>query len=740
MKQLITALLIFIGFTSTAQNITYGGAKNQIVLNRGGGADDSLTAIPIYNDTTTANIYGTAFRKMGRIIYTNSPSAFWFNDGSKWMRLATDSDVDDNLGFSYVGFADSSRPIIPHGDIGSDDELIREPSAVFPCHEGHDDTLYVAYAGSPSPYVDTNVCIFLARSVKGAAWEKLGKMFDGDTAEDATHIFFQNKHWFYAEDKSTLPSPGIHAWSVSDLNTFSDFTDHGIVLGINDATPWQDGDVCSPTAYVVADTIYLLYEGRGTCCGNLGDIGLAKSTDGISFTTFSEMPIITGTLNRSINITGSMLSWATHVVPDQIFELNNKYYLSIHGWQGNFYSYGIISSTDLIRWQDEVLTWGSAPYQLDYVGDVMPYFEKGKLMVTFTAGSSLFKGSFKQNPFSRATFSKKSIGQGFNTIKNRFHDEIIIGKPTSDVTWYLDYQPDVYDSVGSGKGVRKIIKNDSTFNITLLPVNGVKINGSTSAIIIRPNHLLELVSSSVNEYAVIYNSANYHRQGGDARGRADSIGTTDNYDIKFITNNSLVGGFASATNFGNFYIGSAASNFTKLYINQINATSVNAYGVYLQAQIPSNVTNTTHGFRSQLGTQAASFTLNNLTHFRATQGTIGAGSSIANQYGYFIDDMTSTSAHGFYSALTAGTFKWGIYGFGTAKAYWKGDFGFNILSPTSKVDIEGETGYSQLRLRSSYTPTGTGDTNGNTGDISWDANYIYLKTSSGWKRTGLSTF
>jgi hypothetical protein len=59
---------------------------------------------------------------------------------------------------------------------------------------------------------------------------------------------------------------------------------------------------------------------------------------------------------------------------------------------------------------------------------------------------------------------------------------------------------------------------------------------------------------------------------------------------------------------------------------------------------------------------------------------------------------------------------------------------------TSRLDISGEDGYNQLRLRKKYTPTSSSDANGAEGDVSWDDNYIYIKTSSGWKRSTLSSF
>jgi hypothetical protein len=66
--------------------------------------------------------------------------------------------------------------------------------------------------------------------------------------------------------------------------------------------------------------------------------------------------------------------------------------------------------------------------------------------------------------------------------------------------------------------------------------------------------------------------------------------------------------------------------------------------------------------------------------------------------------------------------------------------GSGITSPTAKLDVNGPTGYDQLRLRTSFTPTDTSDSHGNVGDIAWDDSYIYVKTSAGWKRTALSTF
>lgn len=68
----------------------------------------------------------------------------------------------------------------------------------------------------------------------------------------------------------------------------------------------------------------------------------------------------------------------------------------------------------------------------------------------------------------------------------------------------------------------------------------------------------------------------------------------------------------------------------------------------------------------------------------------------------------------------------------------EGNIGIGTSSPTANLDISGSTGYNQLRLRTSFTPTSSGDTSGNVGDVSWDNDYVYVKTFSGWGRTQLS--
>ena len=79
-------------------------------------------------------------------------------------------------------------------------------------------------------------------------------------------------------------------------------------------------------------------------------------------------------------------------------------------------------------------------------------------------------------------------------------------------------------------------------------------------------------------------------------------------------------------------------------------------------------------------------------------------------------------------------------GSGPAALFQGGNVGIRTTDATSSLDLFGVTGFSQLRLRSSYTPSGTNDPNGNVGDVAWDSSYLYIKTNAGWKRTALGTW
>ena len=79
---------------------------------------------------------------------------------------------------------------------------------------------------------------------------------------------------------------------------------------------------------------------------------------------------------------------------------------------------------------------------------------------------------------------------------------------------------------------------------------------------------------------------------------------------------------------------------------------------------------------------------------------------------------------------------WGIFQTSPNNNYLAGNLGLNTVNPTARLDINDDT----MRLRSSKTPASVSAI-GNTGDMCWDSDYMYICVSTNsWKRTSLSTW
>jgi hypothetical protein len=67
-----------------------------------------------------------------------------------------------------------------------------------------------------------------------------------------------------------------------------------------------------------------------------------------------------------------------------------------------------------------------------------------------------------------------------------------------------------------------------------------------------------------------------------------------------------------------------------------------------------------------------------------------------------------------------------------------GKVGIGCTDPAGKLDVNAD----RIRVRSSIScaPAGSGDISGNVGDIAYDLSYIYIKTTSGWRRGTLNTW
>lgn len=140
-------------------------------------------------------------------------------------------------------------------------------------------------------------------------------------------------------------------------------------------------------------------------------------------------------------------------------------------------------------------------------------------------------------------------------------------------------------------------------------------------------------------------------------------------------------------------IGTASLTNYNLNIGKNITGATTSFGVRSGGVVQSDVTGSAQYFFATPSTAASSFTIGELYAYRAAGGTIGAGSTVANQIGFGVDSslIGATNNYGFYSNLASGTGRWNFYANGTAANYFAGDVGIGIApSGTYKLEVSGD--------------------------------------------------
>jgi hypothetical protein len=118
------------------------------------------------------------------------------------------------------------------------------------------------------------------------------------------------------------------------------------------------------------------------------------------------------------------------------------------------------------------------------------------------------------------------------------------------------------------------------------------------------------------------------------------------------------------------------------------------YGIAGSGTVQTDVTTAANVFFANPKTVASAFTLANLTHFNASQGTIGAGSAVTNQFGFLATNTITgaTNNFGFYSDIAAGTNRYNFFANGTADNYFAGSVGIGATANASAIlDVQSTT-------------------------------------------------
>jgi hypothetical protein len=139
---------------------------------------------------------------------------------------------------------------------------------------------------------------------------------------------------------------------------------------------------------------------------------------------------------------------------------------------------------------------------------------------------------------------------------------------------------------------------------------------------------------------------------------------------------------------GNVGIGTTSLTQFNLRVSNTITGSTSSQAIRADGTVQSNVTSEAVYFNARPSTAAASFTLTDLVSYAVSQGTIGAGSAVTNQFAFKVDSSLTgaTNNYGFYGNIASGTGRWNFYANGTAANYFAG-----TVQTGSTISVGGAT-------------------------------------------------
>jgi hypothetical protein len=140
-------------------------------------------------------------------------------------------------------------------------------------------------------------------------------------------------------------------------------------------------------------------------------------------------------------------------------------------------------------------------------------------------------------------------------------------------------------------------------------------------------------------------------------------------------------------------VGVAAAPSISVYASSTALTTTNQRGFQSSVFGTSAATVKIAGYWSNIGTAATAFTCTDVINFYALNAIKGAGSTITNLHGLYIENQTQgTNNYGITSLVSSGTNKWNVYASGTAQNYFEGSMGIGAMLPVGKLDVFASSG------------------------------------------------
>ncbi|WP_443938780.1 hypothetical protein [Pedobacter sp. MW01-1-1] len=159
-----------------------------------------------------------------------------------------------------------------------------------------------------------------------------------------------------------------------------------------------------------------------------------------------------------------------------------------------------------------------------------------------------------------------------------------------------------------------------------------------------------------------------------------------------------ISGISTIQTNGNIGLGIGPSSFKNMLIGATITGSSTAYNQQNIGVIQPSVTGMATYYSSLASTLSAAFNVNNIMHYQAEQGVFGAGSTVSNQYGFYVSPTLTgaTNNFGFYGDLSAAPSRYNLYMAGSAQNYINGKVGIKTLGPLATFDIGEGSGFGLI--------------------------------------------